>query len=1150
MHKIKERLCYSPTDLAEFMLSPFASWMERFTLECPSQAPQRNQTSELTTTLSQKGDEQEERLIRHFQQGLDGVTLEVVIIQGKSIQEEQQHTLQAMQAGKDVLVQARLDLDNFGGYSDFLVKIPGKSLLGDYHYEVWDSKLATIAKPECILQVCGYCEMLASIQGRMPEQMTLVLGDKQQRIATHQALAYYRALKAAFVRQQENWTQEQPCPTHFTSWGQWSDYAQKVLIEKDHLSQVATMTKNQIKHLQQCGVDSLAALAATNLERVKGIHPEKLAHLKAQAKIQHKTKESQRQNPNAPPCFEIRTTQTDTGLWLLPAHCASDVFFDIEGYPLDDGGLEYLWGATYFDETRPSQSRYFKEFWGHTMAEEKQAFQDFIGWVYSRWQADPSMHIYHYANYEITACKRLMGRYGVCEYEIDQLLRNGVFVDLYEIVKKGILLGEPRYSIKNIEHLYREKRNSQVSNGADSVAVYERWRSLYEKGQEGACYRTSAILNEIRAYNIDDCNSTQELVQWLREQQSLHTIVCNATPAPHEPQETQVLTDRQILRDQLLAQAISERNENPAQACVTENLAWMLEFHRREAKPIFWRLFERQASSHADLLDDLDCLAYGKRTHRPPFKPSPRARNLAFEYEFLPQECKGATKQYYLLGCERGQTKVTFVADESDISVGRVSIQSKEPPPECISLIPDEYINPNPIPDALYDSVKQYALGSLKGTQPAILDFLHRAQPRVKHLTAGQPLAPSTDSKKRLAQIISAVKNLDNSYLVIQGPPGAGKSFTGKHIIAALLQQGAKVGIASNSHKAINHLLLNTAKLVDQQKRVSARFVCTNDTDSDLGQYGVSCVKNSGLLACIQPSCVIGTTAWGFAREELTQTLDYLFVDEAGQVSVANLIAMSRAARNLVLMGDQMQLGQPLQGSHPAQSGDSVLDYLLKDSPTIADHMGIFLSTTYRMHSLINRFISDHIYEGKLLAHPANDARTIDVGHSSNDPGSLQQEAGIVFVPVNHTGNTQASTEEVSTIVSLTKSLIGRTFHADEGSRPLSLHDILFVAPYNHQVRCLRDALGEDAKIGSVDKFQGQEAPIVILSMCASDPSDTPRGLEFLLDRQRLNVAVSRAQALAVIVGSPALGLASIQRAEQLPLANFMSALIQEGSPR
>ena len=206
--------------------------------------------------------------------------------------------------------------------------------------------------------------------------------------------------------------------------------------------------------------------------------------------------------------------------------------------------------------------------------------------------------------------------------------------------------------------------------------------------------------------------------------------------------------------------------------------------------------------------------------------------------------------------------------------------------------------------------------------------------------------------------------------------------------------------------------------------------------------------------------------------------------------------------------------------------------------------MGVFLGTTFRMHSKVNQFISKYIYDGKLLSHPDNDLRVIDVPPKYKGP--LNKNAGIIFVPVIHEGNSQASDEEAEEIKQLTNTLLGRTFHTGKDENPtrsIGWEDILFVAPYNHQVNKLQTALGSQAKVGTVDKFQGQEAPIVILSMCASNASDSPRGINFLLNKNRLNVAISRAQSLAIVVGNPNLSEIYVNSIDQLKLLNLFNSL-------
>ena len=1127
MHIESSHFIFSPSDLTLFMDGPFASWMEHYLLTNPDSWPKPDAHDELMNVLQSMGNQHELAVLDYFEQ------LGLSVKHGKS----SAATLAAMQDEADVIYQASLESYPFRGYADFLIKIEGDSALGNYHYEVWDTKLAKTVKPNFVIQLCCYADMLESIQGRRPEYITVVTGSQEQkRFRTAEYYYFYQNLKRNFLLTHQHFTAINcPDPASSRSWGRWGDYAEKLLLEVDHLVQVATITTSQIKKLNKAGINSMTALIHADSTMVRGMKPEIFERLKTQANIQKKSAGKE------VPLYQLIPNEfgKKLGLALLPPESPSDVFFDIEGFPLEEGGLEYLWGVSYFDE---QQQRQYRDFWAHNHDEERDSFKAFITWVYQRWQQDASMHIYHYASYEISACRKLMGRYGVCEYEVDQLLRNEVFVDLYKVVKGALILGEPRYSIKNVEHLYRGKRETEVGSAGDSVVVYERWR----ENPDGLTWETSPVLNSIRDYNIDDCHSTQELFVWLKNQQKRAGIAFLGKTEVIEPDIKEEIGDRILLRDRLLAKAQLLKKAGDEQLAHTHFVfAWSIEFHKREAKPVFWRLFDRLGLNAEELMDDIDCLANCQRTTTPSFKPTPNARNLVYEYSFdADQEFKGGAKQYYILGSETEdgkQCKAAWYPEGSDLQHGIIALQIKNEPDSPLSLIPDEYVNPNPIPEALARQVKAFEEGRLNNT--AILDFLDRSIPRITHHQSGEPIAPSHDPAPRLQEIITSVLNLDNSYLVIQGPPGAGKTYTGKHLIAELVKRGKRIGISSNSHKAINNLLISTAKYC-QKEEIKGHFACTKNTDSAIEELNIRVLDNKNIAEFLQPGCVIGTTAWGFSREELEQAFDYLFIDEAGQVSVANLIAMSQATNNIILMGDQMQLGQPSQGCHPEGSGLSILDYLLHATPTIPDDMGVFLGTTYRMHSAVNQFISDAIYEGKLEAVPENDLQGISIPLAYQ--GLLDKEAGIIAVPVMHEGNTQASDEEIEQIVSLANELLGRTFHAKDGTqRLIGWDDILFVAPYNHQVNKLRAALGEQAKVGSVDKFQGQEAPIVFLSMCASSANESPRGMSFLFDRNRINVAISRAQCMAIVVYSPLLLETVPGNIEQIAMMNLFCQLVQ-----
>ncbi|KTD10633.1 putative RNA helicase [Legionella gratiana] len=1131
MYLESNQIVFSPSDLTLFMESPFASWMEHLAMTHPHLVPTPDECDELLSVLHEMGNQHESEVFAAFE--ARGLTIANLYKRTDSYQA----TMDAMKNGIDVIYQAHLELSPFRGYADFLIKIQGKSIFGDYCYEIWDTKLAKSVKVDFLVQLCCYAEMLGVMQQARVKHITLVLGNKEQkRFRLNEYFYFYQNLKHKFLSVHQHFDPAKyPDPALSKSWGRWSTHAESLLLKADHLIQVATITSGQIKKLDQAGIHTMTALANSDYKTVKGIKPELFERLKAQAKIQ---KESIGKDI---PVYQLihHENGKKLGLALLPPNSKNDIFFDIEGFPLEEGGLEYLWGVTYFDD---NHQRQYMDFWAHDHDQEKESFRSFVEWVYKRWQQDPSMHIYHYASYEITACRKLMSRYGVCEYEVDQLLRNEVFVDLYKIIKGALLIGESRYSIKNVEHLYRAKRDTEVGSGSDSVVVYERWR----ENPDGDTWQTSKILNDIRSYNIDDCNSTQELVVWLREKQEAYGICFLGKTELIEPEIKEEINERIILRDRLLEQALQAHVEGQEQLSkIYSVMAWSIEFHRRESKPVFWRLFDRLGLSEEELLEDIDCLAYCLRTEKPAYKPTPKARNLVYEYSFDPdQEFKGNAKEYYLLGYEASDgknLKATYCDEGSDLDQGIIALQIKNEPESPITLIPNEYVNPDPIPQAIIKQAEKFAKGAL--AQSAIVDFLGKSIPRIKGHTSGQAIASSHDPNQRLNEIIQAVINLNNSYLTIQGPPGSGKTYTGKHLIAELIKKGKKVGISSNSHKAINNLLINTAKYCHKEG-IIGHFACTRNTDSVIDELQISVLENKCIAGFLQPGCVVGTTAWGFSRDDLEHAFDYLFIDEAGQVSVANLIAMSRSTSNIILMGDQMQLGQPSQGSHPEDSGLSILDYLLHSTPTIPDSMGVFLGTTYRMHSAVNQFISEAIYEGKLETASDNDEQliSIPVGYQ----GVLNKEAGIITVPVVHEGNTQASDEEVEQIVSLAHELLGRIFSTKNGQqRTIDWEDILFVAPYNYQVNKLKAALGDKARVGSVDKFQGQEAPVVFLSMCASSAHESPRGLNFLFDKNRINVAVSRAQCMVVIVYSPALLDSIPKNVEQISMMNIFCQLVK-----
>jgi uncharacterized protein len=1140
MQYVDNTLVFSPTDLTTYLKSPFASWNDRLALEDPAHKAKKDKGDEFVSLLATKGQAHEDR----YTQFLRDQGRHVVEIEDKYSDQARDETMQALQSGADAVAQAKLSLSSFAGFADFLIKVPGESDLGDYRYEIWDTKLSRTPKPEYVIQLACYAEMLDAIQGVLPEVIAIVGGDhKKTAFRTQDVFAFYQQLKQEFLEAQNNFDPDKaPDPFDSRDWGQWSQSAEELLVERNHLIQIAHITRNQIKKLHQSGIETLTELANTSKASVPGLPEAQLTKLKHQALLQ-----GQSASKDVPLVKSFQEVGLEgDGLTRLPPASKNDVFFDLEGYPLQEGGLEYIWGNTFANEEGELE---FKDFWAHNADQEKQAFCDFIDWVTERHQQDPSMHIYHYGHYETSALKRLMGRYGVKEGELDHLLRQEVFVDLYQVIKNALLVGEPRYSIKNIEHLYRTQRETDVASGGESVVVYDAWREAHAAGEEGDSWQTSAALKHIRDYNKDDCDSTKELADWLWAFQETQGIVFK----PKEKKAPEVKDESAVyevleLKDRLLADAEKCRSKEPDLSKLLINCAGFLEFHRREDKTAWWNLFRWLDMNDDERWEDPDCLIGCVRAEQEPYKSdpdNPRLKKRCYEYLFdSEQDTKKLEKKYRLLGevDEDGKTPTATVYHKgSDLENGLITLESKHELPSTVTLAPNLLINPKPIPEAIREVVERIHTDPNKPT--AILDFLWRRAPRIKGHKG--PIVTQSGLEERNAEIIRAVKNLDHSYLTIQGPPGSGKTTLGARIIAELLRDGKNVGITSNSHKAYSHLMKAVVKLCHQE-RIEAYFMASAKDDAELEALGVEKVDNPKMADKMQSPALVGTTAWGFSRADLASRFDVLIVDEAGQVSVANLMGMSRSAKNLVFLGDQMQLGQPTQGTHPDESGASILDYLLPDDPTIEPDMGVFLGTTFRMHSKVNRFISEHIYDGKLQANAMTDQRVLV--WPDNSQARHQPDAGIIMLPVVHEGNTQASEEEVSVIQAFVQELLKAEIYDDrlKKQRPITLADMLFVAPYNQQVTRLKAALGPEARVGSVDLFQGQEAPVVFFSLCASHADDSPRGMDFLFDRKRLNVALSRAQTLSVVVGNPELAKVTPRSIPHIQKANLIAALVSE----
>lgn len=1033
-------------------------------------------------------------------------------------------TIDAMKSGVDVIYQGALRDQEFAGYTDFLQKVPGGSRLGNYHYEPWDAKLGLSEKPYFLIQLACYADMLALVQGVSPLRVHVVLGNKNCRtFRTDDYVFYYRELRRALIEQQSRFDVESPPELlQNADFGRWKTHVQSKLEEMDHLCRIANIRSDQIRKLNEAGIRTMKDLVLSTLETVPKMHAKSFATLQQQARLQVESRGLDR------PKFELLTPQeSGVGLRILPPPSRNDVYFDMEGFPLVAGGLEYLFGATIIENGHLE----FIDWWALDKENEKAAFEEFVAWVHARWREDRRMHVYHYAAYEKSAIKRLMGIYGTMEREVDDLLRHEVFVDLFSVVRNAIKLGEPNYSIKSVEHLYKEKRAGDVATAMDSVVFFQKWLDL----RDGADWHTSKILSDIRSYNKEDCDSTYQLAEWLRKLQAENDIQPHLKTLKEvidEADPGDLQTEALALASQLLAKVASGVIQDLEKVRVCTLLAHLLEFHRREAKPVFWAMFDRVQMTDRERFDDAACLAGLERTNK---APEPIAKSHLYEYAYNPeQDSKIDLKSRCYYAHDLNQTTEVGRIEPGAGLISLKNSAAKGAPPDNLSLILDEFVNAKPIPQAIMRIVSQY---SSSGVLPnALKDFLFRKPPSIVGVN-GILLRPGENVTDGTTRLIAAMQD---STLCIQGPPGAGKTYTAAKAICTLIASGKKVGITSNSHKAISNLMLKAAEEARKLALPLRGYKLQNHNEKFEEPAIVAKKANDFFSKERENFDIVGGTAWTFANEQAENLLDYLFVDEAGQVSVANLVAMAASTRNIVMIGDQMQLSQPIQGSHPGDSGLSLLEYFLEGKQVVPEDVGIFLGTTWRMHPDVCSFISGAVYEDKLLAEERTSRRSIQTRIGGPPPGL--KSSGILYVPVEHDGNVQDSEEEAEVISKIVDDLLECKFVDGSESRKLSLEDILLVAPYNMQVRRLRNRIPGCA-VGSVDKFQGQEAPVVIISMCASDGDSSARGMEFIFSKNRLNVAISRAKCLAIIVGSPSLARTKCSSVAQLELVNLFCRL-------
>jgi uncharacterized protein len=1150
-------------------------------------------------TAVRHGEAHERRVLAHLRRcfGPDGVVeIPRPAPTRDALAEASERTRRALAAGAPVVYQGVLFDGSFQGRPDFLIAAHRDPRTGARigpaqpgHYEPYDAKLARQARPGAVLQLAAYAVALPSIGAAVPRMMHLLHPAQEQGRAD--GVGVIRSMRVEdvapmvrHVRSRLDARLAAPATVSDPSWAQprpecascaFSEHCADGRAAARDLSLVAGLRTEQRRALRAAGITSVEELAAARDEqRPAAMSAAAFAGLRLQAELQA-AQDATRSAQDPLGTVTVRIIDA-AGLAALPVADPADIYFDMEGdpYALDAAGLEYLFGAVTLTEP-PSgcdpagaAAEAFQAFWAHDRHGERLAFESFVDWAVARLREHPGAHIYHYAPYELNALRRLAARHGTRERQVDELLVGNRLIDLYAVVRRSLRISQPSYSIKYLEPLFfPDARQAAVKNAADSIVAYESFLAHRAAGEPAEADR---VLAEIAEYNRVDCVSTHRLHGWLlglREQEGVAARQSAAVDpgalgpdvaGAAEPASLTGDDDPDALVDALVAGLPPEPAAWSADQRARALLAAAVGYHRRENKPAWWTYFAALIADRASLEAADDCAVptgwaviedweepsgRRRRSRRllqarvDPNRPHPfdRGESVRLLYPGPP----GAAGETTNAVVERAEPDALHLRE----SVAPDAVSRALP----TAVLPGAPVRPEPKPTAIRELARR-AVAALPGRLPAesATDLLRREPPRLVGPTAGLPVP--ADGDDQVSAVLAAVSALDGSYLAVQGPPGAGKTYLAGRLIQHLIAQGRSVGICSTSHKAIENAMLAATGQPPSPVEGAEAAEGTGAAEAAGAAEGaspwrplVAAAKKQRSGAPAEPAHrppwdtprdlralaawrqahpdghLVGDTAWAFANPTLAAVpFDVLIIDEAGQFALADTLAVAPAARNLVLLGDPQQLPQVVAGIHPEGADASALSHLLGDAEVISPALGYFLDRTRRLHPAVCAPVSALAYGGLLRSHPIAATRAV-----------AGVPAGLYLHDVVHTDNGTRSDEEVSAVGAIVRHLMARLITDGVDSRPLTGADVLVVAPYNRQVRAIERALEAaglpGVRVGTVDRFQGQEAAVVVTSLTTSSAAEAPRGLDFLLSRNRLNVALSRAQVAAVLVLSPAL---------------------------
>ena len=1128
MQKTSQGLQYSATDLVGYLNCKSLTEFDRLVAEGTRSAPES--WSRSLELLGKRGEEHEERYLEY----LYDTGKSVVLIEGKGVNETSvEATMTAMREGVDFIYQAALLEGQWAGRADVLQKVKGNSEFGNWAYEPIDAKLARETKAGTVLQLCLYAELICKIGGGLPQFVYVMrpwVNYEPEKFRFSDYSAYFRYIKRSFEDSQSvTLPAPYPEPKPHCDICRWRRSCDKRRRDDDHLSLVANITKGQIIELESHGINTLEKLAKLHVPiefKPKKGAKGSFERLIEQAKLQLEARE---EGVNS---YELLPVKEGIGLSLLPEPNKGDIFLDFEGDRFyGEHGLDYLTGYVCRDE---SGKWTYNARWALNYKEERIAFESFVDFVMQRWEQYPSLHIYHYAPYEPSALKRMMGRYGTRENEIDQMLRAELFVDLYSVVKNGIIAGVEGYSLKDLEPFFLYERTKPLEEASFALL---RMETELEFGVPSDI--SVELRDEVEAYNRDDCLAIVDLREWLEEERAGAWVHGYNVERPKLDTEevSKELNEKEAKVKELRDKLLKDLPEDPAERNDEQNALWLfayiLDFHRREKRSFWFEYFRLRSLTAEEMFDERAGVSYLSFDS----VVSTERSSEVYRYKFPPQELeiREGDQLCRQFGITLGSVKEISVND-GFIDIKRSLKSMQDIPHEAEDFHPDSayvhnFISSEVLENALLRMGAYFAKNGIEGEQSdyeVAKDLLLRLAPKgVRHpLIKGDET--TSDAARRL------VCDMPSGVLPVQGPPGAGKTYTGSRMICSLVAQGKKVGITANSHKVIRNLLNGICEAA-REEGIAIRCIQKISTTKEESTDQIIFTKsNSDMLdGLVEEFQVGGATSWFWSREEAYQCVDVLFVDEAAQLSLANVLAISGAAKTIVLLGDPQQLQQPIEGSHPEGTDVSALAHILHGRETIGEEQGLFLEETWRLHPKICDFTSEMFYAGKLTGRKANDRqRIISSGEIDG--------AGLWYLPVKHEGNVNSSIEEADEIANFIDRLLGNKaqwIDREGKTKRITKEDILIITPYNAQVFEIERRITE-ARVGTVDKFQGQEAPIAIYTTATSTQAEAPRGMEFLYNLNRFNVATSRAKCACILVSSPELVKAVCKSPRQMVLAN------------